>query len=167
MIARRMLMMACLSAAFAAAPHAQTFPDSQAMTEFQRALDAYAFSHRQVERRAGESAGAGKMASGMRAARPSPQDGDIFTPLVASVFRTRINRAEKSGCVTIATPESFVVPRPNQGASGTAALPACMTAVLPKLPPELEYRSAGVVLLLVDTHANLVVDVLHGAFPAP
>jgi hypothetical protein len=28
------------------------------------------------------------------------------------------------------------------------------------LPDEREYRSAGTVLLLVDVHANLVVDVL-------
>jgi hypothetical protein len=38
-------------------------------------------------------------------------------------------------------------------------------AALPKLPPELDYRSAGVALVLVDAHAGLVVDVLHGAFP--
>jgi hypothetical protein len=28
------------------------------------------------------------------------------------------------------------------------------------LPAELEYRSAGTVLLVVDPHANLVVDIL-------
>ena len=35
-----------------------------------------------------------------------------------------------------------------------------MAAALPHLPEELEYRSAGTVLLLVDVHANLVVDLL-------
>jgi hypothetical protein len=35
-----------------------------------------------------------------------------------------------------------------------------MIAALPQLPDELEYRSAGNVLLVVDPHANLVVDVL-------
>jgi hypothetical protein len=39
-------------------------------------------------------------------------------------------------------------------------------AALPKLPPELEYRSMGVALMVIDVHAGLVVDVLHGAFPA-
>ena len=36
----------------------------------------------------------------------------------------------------------------------------CISKALPALPDELEYRSAGTVLLLVDTHANLVVDLL-------
>ena len=46
-----------------------------------------------------------------------------------------------------------------------ARRPACLAAVLPRLPEELEYRVVGVTLVLVDVHANLVVDVLHGAFP--
>jgi hypothetical protein len=36
---------------------------------------------------------------------------------------------------------------------------------LPRLPDELEHRARGVALVLVDTHANLIVDVLHAAFP--
>lgn len=45
-------------------------------------------------------------------------------------------------------------------------LPDCVLAVLPRLPEELEYRESGVVMILLDPHANMVVDVLHGAFPA-
>ena len=48
----------------------------------------------------------------------------------------------------------------NSPATGTDLVSPCVTAALPALPDELEYRSAGTVLLLVDTHANLVVDVL-------
>jgi hypothetical protein len=40
-----------------------------------------------------------------------------------------------------------------------------VSSVLPRLPEELEYRVASVALILLDTHANMVVDVLHGAFP--
>jgi hypothetical protein len=142
------------------------FSDTQAIVEFQRALDTYAFHHRQVERRAGESASERAMAAGMRASRPTPQDGDLFTPLVAAAFHVRITAAVRGGACTIASNgDGFVVPRPNHDATGTAPIPQCLAAVLPKLPAELEYRVAGVVLLLVDTHANLVVDVLHGAFP--
>jgi hypothetical protein len=50
--------------------------------------------------------------------------------------------------------------RANSSATGTTAITACVAAALPALPDELEYRSAGTVLVLVDTHANLVVDVL-------
>jgi hypothetical protein len=48
----------------------------------------------------------------------------------------------------------------NSPATGSTPVNRCVAEVLPKLPEELEYRSAGTVLLLVDTHANLVVDVL-------
>ncbi len=35
---------------------------------------------------------------------------------------------------------------------------------LPRLPPEMEYRITGRNLILLDTGANLVVDILRGAF---
>lgn len=159
-----------IAVAIGAVPDTQPVAnDGQAIVEFQRALDAYAFQHRQVERRAGASAGERAMAAGMRAARPSAQDGDIFTPLVASAFRARIATALRTGGCKAAVngAGNFVVPRPNQNAAETAALPACIAGGLPRLPAELEYRVAGVLLVLVDTHANLVIDVLHGAFPPP
>ena len=36
---------------------------------------------------------------------------------------------------------------------------------LPALPPELEYRVVGSALVLVDVHADLVLDVLKDALP--
>lgn len=165
MLIFRMAVFVALAITAAAAANAQqAAPEAQAMIEFQRALDDYAFQHRQVERRAGASADQRAIAAGMRAARPSPQDGDLFTPLVAAAFHARINRALRGGC-KIAAADTFVVPRPNHDATATAPIPACLATALPRLPAELEYRTAGVVLALVDTHANLVIDVLHGAFP--
>jgi hypothetical protein len=58
------------------------------------------------------------------------------------------------------------VPRPNDDAGGAMPIAACLVAVLPRLPAELEYRARGVALVLVDTHADMVVDILHAAFPA-
>jgi hypothetical protein len=49
---------------------------------------------------------------------------------------------------------------PYAPAAGSRPVSACIVSALPELPDELEYRSAGTVLLLVDHHANLVVDVL-------
>jgi hypothetical protein len=46
-------------------------------------------------------------------------------------------------------------------------VPPCIASVLPPLPNELEYRAAGVALLLADAHVHVVVDVLHAAFPPP
>ena len=48
----------------------------------------------------------------------------------------------------------------NSPATGTRPVNACIATALPALPDELAYRSAGTVLLLVDVHADLVVDVL-------
>jgi hypothetical protein len=36
---------------------------------------------------------------------------------------------------------------------------------LPRLPPELEYRINGRALVLRDTNANLVVDLIPDAIP--
>ena len=38
-------------------------------------------------------------------------------------------------------------------------------AALPPLPHELQYRFVGRDLVLVDTHADLVVDILRNAVP--
>jgi hypothetical protein len=145
---------------------AQTTSEQQALLQFQRAADTYAFQHRQVERRLGGTPDAGAMATGMRTQRRA-EEGVLFTPLVAAAFRSRIQLAVGKGrCAGPATDSlSSFVPRPNDPAAGTKGLSECLVAALPKLPPELEYRSASVALLLIDVHAGVVVDVVHGAFP--
>jgi hypothetical protein len=164
---RRIAWMVIASMAIAAALDARQ-ADLVAIVEFQRSADAYAFQHRQVERRAAGATARDAMAAGMRAVRPAARDGDFFTPLVEAAFRSRLAKALRSpGCSLGPATADFAVPRPNQDAGTAPALPKCAAAVLPALPPELEYRAAGVALLLVDTHAALVVDVLHAAFPRP
>lgn len=141
-----------------------TQADRGAIVRFQRAADSYAFEHRAIQRRVGESASREQMAAAIRDARPAAADGDLFTPDVAEAFRQRIAAAtRRPGCEV--TDGSSEVPRPNRDAGNAQRAPACIASALPALPPELEYRVAGVTLLLVDIHANLVVDVIHGAFP--
>lgn len=144
---------------------AQEFADAAVITQFQRSVDAYAFQHRQVQRRLGEDVDQNAMAAGMRAARPAAADGDVFTPLIAAAFRNRIATALRAKGCRIAASGSEV-PRVGAQATNTQAVPGCVSGVLPRLPDELEYRTASVALVLLDRHANLVVDVLHGAFPA-
>lgn len=141
--------------------------DSEAIRQFQRAADAYAFQHRQVQRRLGDAAATTAMAAAMRAARPSPVDGALFTPVISAALRARINAATQAGCAPPKPGQDSAVPRPNDDAASALAVAGCITAVLPRLPEELEYRAAGIALVLVDTHANLVVDILHAAFPPP
>lgn len=154
-----------------AAPRAHSqepFGDTAAIIQFQRAVDAYTFQRRQIQRRLGEAADAATMAAALRAARPSAGDGDFFTPLVAAAFRHRIAVGLKAPDCRIG-PEGAgsEVPRVGVLAIATQAVPGCLMNVLPRLPEGLEYRAASVALIILDTHAGMVVDVLHGAFPMP
>lgn len=132
--------------------------EPRAVIEFQRAADAYAFLHRQVERRVGRDAAA--LAAGIIAERPRPSV--LFTPAVVAVFRDAALKALRSGCDAgeLRSGVWEMSHEPYGPATGSRPISPCMTAALPRLPDELEYRSAGTVLLLVDPHANLVVDVL-------
>ena len=145
----------------------QSFGDAAAITQFQRSVDAYAFDHRQVQRRLGGTVDQEAMAAGMRAARPSAADGDFFEPIIAVAFRSRIASALRAeGCkIASSGARSSEVTAVGTHPVGTHPVPGCLLSVLPSLPEELQYRSASAVLILLDTHANMVVDVLHDVFP--
>lgn len=140
------------------------------LVEFQRAADAYAFVHRQVERRIGMAhrrsgaavnvIGARELAAEIIAERPRP--AVLFTPAVVALFRDAALMALGAGCDAgeLRTGVWELSHEPYAPAAGSSPVSPCMVAALPSLPDELEYRSAGTVLLLVDHHANLVVDVL-------
>ena len=150
---RRIVSIGALVLALApsvATPQAQQPMDAAVIVQFQRAADSYAFQHRQTERRG--------------ASPPALVEGAFFTPQVAAAFRYRIQR---SGCEIPRGSGASAVPRPNGSSEGTSALPPCLSAVLPALPAELEYRASGVALLLTDAHLHIVVDVLPAAFPQP
>jgi hypothetical protein len=145
---------------------AQDVPgDGQIMIAFQRAADSYAFQHRQIERRTG-AGDPTAVAAGLKAARATAAEGALFTTQVADAFRRRIATAIRAGGCD--RPDlggaSFVVPRVNTSSSGARPLNACLLNALPRLPDELQYRIAGVALLLVDAHNDIVVDVMYAAF---
>ena len=141
------------------------------IVDFQRAADSYAFMHRQVERRLGlahrraglpEDIGTTELAAAIVAERQRHPLPPLFTPPVAAAFRTLAIRAVYRGCEPgeLRSGVWEMAHDVNSPATGSRPVPKCLSEVLPQLPEELEYRSAGTVLLLVDTHANLVVDVL-------
>jgi hypothetical protein len=124
--------------------------DTRVIVEFQRAADSYAFAHRQADRRGG---------------RNDAVEGVLFTPEVVRVLRSQIaNGVKRSGC-EIKLQGNSVVPRVNQSTDGTFPLSSCLAALLPRMPEELEYRTAGRNLILADAHLHIVVDVLHDAIP--
>ncbi len=142
-----MMLAACAPAGLAAQMPAA---DVEAITAFQRSADAYAFTHRQTDR---------------RGTTPDRRvEGEFFTPRIAAVFRARIRGGLLHHACDALPGTSFVVPPVNAGIENTEPVSSCLGALLPKLPEELEYRVAGVALVLADAHRHVVVDVLHAAF---
>lgn len=139
----------CLLLLLSASAMAQS--GDAAILQFQRSADSYAFAARQVK------------PPGTVHARL--EEGAIFTPQVAFALRGRIAVATRKSNCAIEPTADFVVPRVNDPAVTTRPLVPCVSTTLPKLPPELEYRMAGVALILADTNRHIVVDILHGAFP--
>jgi hypothetical protein len=114
------------------------------------------------------------LASAIRSSRRTAQQGDIFTPDVAAVFRQLLadSIGERDGETFLAElGGSEVVPH---GMHPTVNEPFSMTAVLrippgvrlglPPLPAELDYRIAAHDLLLWDIYAGIVVDFVPNAF---
>lgn len=111
-------------------------------------------------------------------ARPNAREGSIFTPAVAYVFSARLERAIDSlgrtpAEVWMAINRGYIsgVPEIRVNDRFPAILyarvwPALLDA-LPALPDELQYRFVDRDLVLVDVHADLVVDILRDALPAP
>ena len=159
-----LLAMLCVIAALQGA-------EPRPIVEFQRAADSYAFLHRQAERRLGmahQRSGLGAaidataLANAIIVERTRAPQPPLFTAPVVAAFRQLAVRALYGGCDTgeLRTGVWELSHEVNSPASGTRPISECLASVLPALPDELEYRSAGTVLLLVDPHANLVVDVL-------
>ena len=173
--------------ALTANAHAQTQAqeESPAVGAFISATRDYAALHHRIERqlpsleitssaetirRAVEA-----MANAMRAARPDAKQGDLFTPALASEFRGRIHAALLEHGFTaedIRFAEWLDGINPSTArlavngtfpwAYGSAMFP-CLIEALPPLPPELQYRIVGNTLVLIDTHASLIVDLLPHA----
>lgn len=143
------------------------FGDVNAIVQLQRAADSYAFLHRQVERRLGmahTTPDAGAMAAAMREARAGAAPGEFLSPAAAATLRDALARAARApGCDAGDRRGSGGSVQVNGPATATRRLPDCLADALPHLPEELEFRSAGSTLVLVDGHANLVVDVLPAA----
>jgi hypothetical protein len=117
-------------------------------------------------------------AAAIRAARPGARVGDIFEPELGELLRVRIQKVvwEHGDLVTDVladvdeeAPVDAAWPVVNgrfPWARG-AMMPPDILSVLPPLPEELQYRLIRRDLILVDLHADLVVDILPRALTAP
>ena len=160
----------------------QDAPASPAIQSFVEATRDYAQLHRRLEATLPPlevSSDPGtidrlvrQMSAAMRDARPNARVGEFFTDALAAELRARIAMALAANGFTAADVretealegvDPAMVPLAVNGAFpwqyATAVFP-CVLRAMPQLPPELQYRIVGDTLVLIDVHANLIVDLL-------
>ena len=161
-------------------------PRVDGVQAFAERTEAYAQLHRQLERSvapqkpfvdaAAMLAASDSLRASLREARTGARDGDVFAP-VAAELRQRVRRALRERGIegrdlvvemiddTEGIPPPARINEPFSWLHGNIMLPWLLEA-LPPLPSELEYRLVGTQLVLIDVHANMVVDILREVLPA-
>jgi hypothetical protein len=160
--------------------------DERATAEFHSAIDRYVVLHRRLERSLPPEqmfddpedmfAAREALASALRDARPLARQGDFFTLRVSNMIRARLEdamarhryaAADVLAAVDDERLPGMADPEVNQafGRLGPSLWPSLLAA-LPSLPVELEYRFWGRDLVLIDLHADFVLDILSDALPA-
>jgi hypothetical protein len=169
-------------------PVGATAVEAPILGEFNERVSAYMQIHESIERTVSPrntyedpealDEALSAMQSGIRAKRRDARVGDIFTADVSLVIRRRLDERLAACGLTVEDVLSFIneerhkhVPRPSLNkpfpwALGSA-MPAPLIPALPPLPDHLQYRFADRDLVLIDIHADLVVDILANALPAP
>lgn len=109
------------------------------------------------------------------AARKGAKAGDVFVPemqkvvrdLMGRVFKSPGQRAELKASIAEENPTGVKVVVNTRYPEGVplSSMPPEVLKNLPKLPKEFEYRFVGESLILLDTRAYLVVDVMSFALP--
>lgn len=168
-------------------PVVPTAVEAPIVKAFDQRIAAYMRVHNDVERRLAvhwsfeESEDMFRaieaMQSGIRAAREG-RAGAILTDEIGVLIRTRL-QARLTACnLTVEDVLAFIneerLPRAPKPAIHEpfpwtlgSAMPSALLPALPPLPGELQYRFADRDLVLIDIHADLVVDILKNALPVP
>jgi len=174
-----------LETARASAIEQPTNSAATTLSDFKKRVDAYMTVRKAVEDKVGaldptkspkeiadrETA----LGEAIRAARPNAKQGSLLTPEVAAVFR-RIIRTEFAHRSRLALKNReeaqdelpAFTPTVNQIYPSTyplATFPPALLRELPELPKPMEYRLVRQSLILRDSEANLIVDVLPNAAP--
>jgi len=157
-------------------------PDAEAMKQFSERVAAYLTLQKKVESALPPQkktddperikAHIASLADGIRAARTDAKAGDCFNG-ASDQFRRIIKedaneRSVRDAFAAMQEVPTRTPPRVNGTYPETAALatvPPLILQRLQRLPDGIEYRFMGRDLILRDTKANLIVDVLPGAVP--
>ena len=170
------------AAAQSAAP--KTNPDAELLVDFKKRIDDYMALHNKLEKQAPPlketkdpakiKASQETLAMKIREARKDARQGDIFTPEIRQLLRRLMypevkgrEGRETKAAITEESHELKAVPlKVNARYPDDAPLmtvPPNILAALPKLPEDLEYRFVSRTMILLDTHANLIVDFVPNA----
>jgi hypothetical protein len=177
-------------AALAAAPRARSqypvYDADAALRVFHERVESYAALHRRLAPPPAATSGTDPLsklltrqylASALRSARRYSQQGEIFTPEIATLFRwmlsDSIGEIDGEGFLTdlnggVPVPRGLH-PTVNETYTMTPLyrIPADVRLGLPKLPPELDYRLAARDLVLWDIYAGIVVDFVPNVVTSP
>ena len=158
--------------------------DAEMLVDFKKRIDAYMELHNKLEKEAPPlketkdpakiKASQDVLAMKIREARKDAKQGDIFTPEIRQLFRRLMypevkgpDGRETKAAITEESHELKAVPlKVNAQYPDNAPLmtvPPNILAALPKLPEDLEYRFVNRNMILLDTHANLIVDFVPNA----
>jgi hypothetical protein len=184
-IAGGVIAVASLSAAPARAQYA-VFDADAALQVFHERVESYAALHRRLAPPPATATGTDPLsklltrqylASAVRSARRYAQQGEIFSPEIATLFRwmlaDSIGELDGEHFLT-AINGSVPVPRglhPTVNETYTMLplyrIPSDVRLGLPKLPAELDYRLAGHDLVLWDIYAGIVIDFVPDVVTSP
>jgi hypothetical protein len=158
--------------------------DAQTLADFKKRIDAYMELHNKLEKEspplketkdpAKIKASQDVLAEKIRAARAGAKPGEIFTPEIRKLFRRLMypevkgpDGAENKAAMKEEQGElKDVVLKVNARYPDSAPLMTVapdILAALPRLPEDLEYRFVSKHMILLDTHANIIVDFIPSA----
>ena len=162
----------------------QVNADAKILADFKSRIDNYMELHNRLEKQAPPlketkdpaqiKASQDVLAQKIREARKDAKPGEIFTPEIRQLFR-RLMYPETKGPDGAETKAAIaeekqelkdVKIRVNAAYPDDAPLmtvPPNILAALPKLPEDLEFRFVSRHMILLDVHANLIVDYVLNA----
>ena len=175
---------AVVVAALAAAPRANAqytvFDADAVLSVFHERVESYAALHRRLAPPVMTSTDplsklltGNYLAAAVRGARRDAQQGEIFTPEIATLFRwmlaDSIGERDGEGFLTVLNGNEPVPPGMHPTVNETYTMmplhrvPQSVRLGLPAIPAELDYRIAGHDLVLWDIYAGIVVDFVPNA----
>jgi hypothetical protein len=161
-------------------PQAASGDDTDVVADFQRRLCRYDAVRRQLDASLPVQAVSSNPAdilaiieahhTALWSARQTARQGDMFSPRIAALFRSWIHDSlhgltAEEFLVMITEDDALPIGPLSVNASyphggSLTTMPPALLQILPTLPPGLEYKFLDRDLILWDSHANLIVDVI-------